>query len=603
MRERVRLRAGARPAASCHVQTATINPEPRDAWLIPILRRVVSGEALERLLAAPVESLWVAAVRCHAVSDAVLLAEASAVSGLPVWDGAPPAEAARELVGDDWARRFHIVPVEVRPTVLTIATATPFDRDCERALAFATGRAVRRLLASPIAISAALDALELDVANEPQPAREEESEPLRDTASTDGTIVSLVDSLISDGIRSRASDIHLEREASGVVIRHRIDGLLRSVRTLDVETGIPLVSRIKIMAGLDIADRLRPQDGRLTVSIGAGQVDLRVSTLPAAHGEKVVLRVLDTRAGGATLDSLGLSPPALARLRGLLETREGLVLVTGPTGSGKTTTLYAALHAIQQRGVNVVTVEDPIEYRLPGIVQVQVNSRTGLTFASALRSILRQDPDVILVGEIRDAETAAIAVQAALTGHLVLSTLHTIDAASAIARLDDLGVDRYKVAASLKGVVAQRLLRRLCEACRERETAVPGPALGRWLPEGASRWCENGCGACGRTGFRGRIAVLETLLMTPAIERAIAASASTGVIGDAARGAGMVRLWESGVERVLAGSTSLSEVTRVLDIPLPPATEALARRARESLPPLATRRFSASLDEFELIEP
>jgi type II secretory ATPase GspE/PulE/Tfp pilus assembly ATPase PilB-like protein len=427
--------------------------------------------------------------------------------------------------------------------------------------------------------------------------------PVAGGDALDGMIVRLVDSLIAEGISARASDIHLEREANGIIVRHRVDGLLRAARTLDTDTGLPLVSRIKIMAGLDIADRLRPQDGRLSVTIGTGQVDLRVSTLPAAHGEKVVLRILDARAGAATFDSLGLSEPALARLQEVLDIREGLVLVTGPTGSGKTTTLYAALRAIQLRGVNVVTVEDPIEYRLPGIVQVQVNARTGLSFASALRSILRQDPDVILIGEIRDAETASIAVQAALTGHLVLSTLHTIDAASAIDRLDDLGIDRYKVAASLKGVVAQRLLRRLCESCRENDDAVLGPALGRWLSADVPRWREKGCAACARTGFRGRIAVIESMVGTPEIERAIASGAATDTIADAARAGGMVRLWESGIERVVAGMTSLAEVSRVLDIPLPPATEALVRRARESLPAPLSQRFSATLDDFELVEP
>ena len=579
-------------------------PAPRDGWLVPVLRRLVSPDALERLLAAPGESLWLTAVKRHLASDAAILAEAAAVSGLDVWDGAPPAEAARAIVGDDWARRFGIVPVEVSPTVLRIATATPFDLDCERALAFSTGRAIRPLLASPFAIAATLDALEMDA--EPGSsgdARDANIQRSRRDASFDGTIVKLVDSLISEGIGARASDIHLEREAAGVAIRHRIDGLLRNVRTLDGDTGLPLVSRIKIMAGLDIADRLRPQDGRITMTIGAGQVDLRVSTLPAAHGEKVVLRVLDTRAGGASFESLGLSDSALARLRGLLDIREGLVLVTGPTGSGKTTTLYAALRAIQRRGVNVVTVEDPIEYRLPGIVQVQVNTRTGLTFAAALRSILRQDPDVILVGEIRDAETATIAVQAALTGHLVLSTLHTIDAAGAISRLDDLGVDRYKVAASLKGVVAQRLLRKLCDSCRERDDSVPGPALGRWVSDDGARWRERGCAACGRTGFRGRLAVVESMVMTPEIERGIASGAAADTIADAARRAGMVRLWESGIERVAAGATSLAEVSRVLDIPLPPATEALVRRARESLPAASSRHIAESLDDFELVEP
>ncbi len=583
--------------------TTTVHPPPRDRWLEPVLGRLLHGAVLKQLLEAPGESLWLTAVRRHLVSDSALLAEAAAVSGIAPWDGAPPAEAARALVGDDWARRFQIVPVEVSAHALTIATSTPFDLDCERALAFATGRAVRFLLASPLTIVATLDALELDsdaVVSDPSDRGAPTSPP---DAKLDGTIIRLVDSLISDGVRARASDIHLEREQAGVAVRHRIDGLLRNVTTLDADTGVPLVSRIKIMAGLDIADRLRPQDGRITVNIGAGQVDLRVSTLPAAHGEKVVLRVLDTRAGGATLDSLGIAAAALTRLGTLLEVREGLVLVTGPTGSGKTTTLYAALHAIQQRGVNIVTVEDPIEYRLSGIVQVQVNARTGLTFASALRSILRQDPDVILVGEIRDAETASIAVQAALTGHLVLSTLHTIDAAGAVARLDDLGVDRYKVAASLKGVIAQRLLRRLCEACRERDGSTPGPALGRWVPAGVDRWRERGCPACGRTGFRGRIAVIETMVTTPEIERAIASGAATDTIADAARAGGMVRLWESGIDRVTAGATSLAEVSRVLDIPLPPATEALVRRARESLAVPSAPALVTSLDDFDLVDP
>jgi type II secretory ATPase GspE/PulE/Tfp pilus assembly ATPase PilB-like protein len=586
------------------MDTPLLHPAPRDSWLAPILRRLVTAEIVERLLAAPGESLWVTAVRRHLVSDAALLAEAAAVSGLDVWSGAPPDEEARALVGDDWARRFGIVPVDATANVLTIATATPFDLDCERALSFATGRAVRVLLASPFTISATLDALELDgTADHPTDERTEAAAMAGRADPLDGAIVRLVDTLIAEGIGARASDIHLERETSGVVVRHRIDGLLRGVRTLDADTGLPLVSRIKIMAGLDIADRLRPQDGRLSVNVGAGQVDLRVSTLPAAHGEKVVLRILDARAGGARFESLGLAAPALARLRGLLDIREGLVLVTGPTGSGKTTTLYAALRAIRERGVNVVTVEDPIEYRLPGIVQVQVNARTGLTFASALRSILRQDPDVILVGEIRDAETAGIAVQAALTGHLVLSTLHTIDAASAIARLDDLGVDRYKVAASLKGVIAQRLLRRLCESCREPDGAVLGPALGRWLPPEVTRWREKGCAGCGRTGFRGRIAVVESMVSTPEIERAIASGAATDTIADGARAGGMVRLWESGIERVRDGMTSLSEVARVLDMPLPPATESLVRGGGVCLPPPIGGRLAASLDDFELVEP
>ncbi|HEX8851471.1 MAG TPA: GspE/PulE family protein [Gemmatimonadaceae bacterium] len=576
----------------------SFTPASRDAWILPTLATLVPAEALERLVATAGESLWTSAVRRGLVDDARLLDMLAHQHALERWNGSLPGAAARDFVEEAWARRFQVVPLELTNTTLTLATATPFDLDCERTLAFATGRSIRALLASPAVIARALDRLydSRPIAAAPTsraPAVAEEP------AHPDGEVVRLVDTLIGEGIAARASDIHLELEPAGVAVRHRVDGLLRHARTLEPSVGLPLVSRIKIMAGLDIADRLRPQDGRISVTIGAGQVDLRVSTLPAAHGEKVVLRVLDARAGAASIDALGVAGPQLDRVRALLEVREGLVLVTGPTGSGKTTTLYGALRAIQQRAVNIVTVEDPIEYRLPGIVQVQVSARTGLTFAAALRSILRQDPDVILVGEIRDAETASIAVQAALTGHLVLSTLHTLDAASAIARLDDLGVDRYKVAASLKGVVAQRLLRRLCESCRARDDTQLGPALGRWIPEHTPRWREQGCGRCGRTGYHGRLAVVETLIASAAIERAIASGASSDAIADLARGEGMRRLWESGVDQVVAGATSIAEIGRVLDMPLPPPAEALVRRARESL----ARPTVASLDDFDLVDP
>ena len=576
----------------------TLAPGPRDRWLLPVLVELLPSDALERLVATPGDSLWVSAVRRGLVGEQHLLDALATHFGLERWEGAAPSPALRDLVDEAWARRFQILPVELGPGTITIASATPFDLDCERTLAFATGRSVRTLLASPVAITRALDALY--ASDEPPPVAALSEDGRADSpAQPDGEIVRLVDSLIGEGIAARASDIHLEREIDGVAVRHRVDGLLRHARTLEAGLGLRLVSRIKIMAGLDIADRLRPQDGRLSVSVGAGQVDLRVSTLPAAHGEKVVLRVLDTRASAASLDTLGVAAGQLDRLRALLDAREGLILVTGPTGSGKTTTLYGALRVIQQRGVNIVTVEDPIEYRLSGVVQVQVSVRTGLTFAAALRSILRQDPDVILVGEIRDAETAAIAVQAALTGHLVLSTLHTLDAASAIARLDDLGVDRYKVAASLKGVVAQRLLRRLCESCRIHDESMPGPALARWLPDDRLRWREQGCAICGRTGYRGRLAVMESLVVSPAIERAIASGASPDAIGELARAEGMRRLWEDGIAQVFAGATSIAEVGRVLDMPLPPPTEALVRRAREGL----ARPIITALDDFELVDP
>jgi type II secretory ATPase GspE/PulE/Tfp pilus assembly ATPase PilB-like protein len=611
------------------MSTDTHSPSVRDRWLVPVLQRLLAPEDLARLLATCGGGLWQAAVRRRLIDDDVVLREGAAHLGIETWDGARPTASMRDAVPEQWARRFAVLPVELTETMLTIATPTPYDLDCERTLAFATGRRVRALLASPLTIARGLDELYAAASAwsappSADPASMESAERAAD-APVEGAIIALVDTLIADGIAARASDIHLEREENAVAVRHRIDGVLRNVCTLEPETGLPLVSRIKIMAGLDIADRLRPQDGRLTVSLGAGQVDLRVSTLPAAHGEKVVLRVLDARAGGVTLDSLGLSPNALALLTRLIDAREGMILVTGPTGSGKTTTLYAALRSILGRGLNVVTVEDPVEYRLPGIVQVQVSTRTGLTFAAALRSILRQDPDVILVGEIRDAETATIAIQAALTGHLVLSTLHTIDAAGAIARLDDLGVDRYKIAASLRGVVAQRLLRRLCASCRTVDDAELGPALGRYFGETSTRWRERGCRVCGGTGYRGRLAALEVLESTSAVEQAIAHGAAAVEIEHVAHEGGMQRLWDAGVEQVEAGFTSTAELLRVLELPLPPAAEALARAAhagrrgesvvpgraraaerstvRERLRALDVEVVMASIDALELTDP
>src|SRR5467141_1592456 len=275
-------------------------------------------------------------------------------------------------------------------------------------------------------------------------------------------VVRLVDLIISEGILARSSDIHIEPEEGGVAVRYRIDGVLRQVMKIPRQAGLPLISRIKIISALDIADRLRPQDGRARVAVNGQPIDLRVSTLPAALGEKVVIRILDSRATVKSLDSLGLNPDEVDAVKRLLENHEGIILVTGPTGSGKTTTLYSCINQIKSEGVNIVTVEDPVEYRMQGIVQVQVQEKAGLTFAAALRSILRQDPNVVLVGEIRDRETAQIAVQASLTGHLVLSTLHTNDAANAVTRLVDIGVEAYKIAAALRGVVAQRLMRKLC---------------------------------------------------------------------------------------------------------------------------------------------
>jgi type II secretory ATPase GspE/PulE/Tfp pilus assembly ATPase PilB-like protein/8-oxo-dGTP pyrophosphatase MutT (NUDIX family) len=476
---------------------------------------------------------------------------------LPIANLAAASPQAVALVPERWARRFHVVALSATEQELVVATADPFDVDCERTLGFATGRHVRLALADAEEIDRRIDEMyRAEVAaRDPDPLLEvqhlsdgDEGAPPAPSEEGGSTITMLVDELLAGGIAARASDIHIEPEEQGIAVRHRIDGLLSPARMLPRSIGPALVSRIKILSGLDIADRLRPQDGRARVAINNVAVDLRVSTLPASHGEKVVIRVLDARSTVHTLDGMGFHPDELERLSRLLQSREGLILVTGPTGSGKTTTLYAALRQLKERGVNIVTVEDPIEYRLPGIVQVQVNEKAGLTFASALRSIMRQDPDVLLIGEIRDRETAEIAIQASLTGHLVLSTLHTNDAPSAVTRLIDIGVASYKIATAVKGVLAQRLVRRLCDSCRGSATAPTAGGI---------------CRVCGGSGFHGRLALVEVLVASPEFERRVAAGESTERIADAARSDGMRTLWRSGMVHAAEGRTTVEEVLRV----------------------------------------
>jgi Type II secretory pathway, ATPase PulE/Tfp pilus assembly pathway, ATPase PilB len=489
---------------------------------------------------------------------------------LPIADLSQASAHAIGLVPEKWARRFHIVPLSATEQELVIATADPLDVDCERTIGFATGRHIRLALATAEAISEWIERIYRPEGVEPQPeallevqhlSNDHEAAPPLPGEEAGGSITHLVDDLLASGIARRASDIHIEPEEQGIAVRHRVDGVLALARTLPRAVAPALVSRIKILSGLDIADRLRPQDGRARVAINGVAVDLRVSTLPASHGEKVVIRVLDGRSTVPTLDGMGFHSVELEQIERLLQSREGLILVTGPTGSGKTTTLYAALRQLKERGVNIVTVEDPIEYRLPGIVQVQVNEKAGLTFSSALRSIMRQDPDVVLIGEIRDRETAEIAIQASLTGHLVLSTLHTNDAPSAVTRLIDIGVASYKIATAVKGVLAQRLVRRVCQACRG----------------------KGECAECGGSGFRGRLALVEVLVGSSEFERRVAAGESTERIAEAARDNGMRTLWKSGVAHASAGRTTIEEVLRVATrddeaaaVSEPPAPAAIA---------------------------
>jgi type II secretory ATPase GspE/PulE/Tfp pilus assembly ATPase PilB-like protein/CheY-like chemotaxis protein len=554
----------------------------RDEWLLTTLESLVTPEQLGQLKALREDSIWEAATRRGFTSDDLILTALSSRFRMKIANVSVVSQQARELVPEQLVRKYRVLPLQISDSILDIATSDPHDLDCERTLAFALGRTVRMSLGSPTKIAERLDEVyrpenlfekilenvagNYDIESITDSVDEADLD-LGAGRATERPVIQLVDRIVAEGIQSRASDIHLEPEEAGVAVRYRIDGVLRQVMILPKAAGIPLVSRVKIMAQLDIADRLRPQDGRARVAVSGNRVDLRVSTLPASQGEKVVIRILDQRATVLSLDGLGLNPDELERIQQLLQSREGIILVTGPTGSGKTTTLYSMLRTIQARGVNIVTVEDPVEYRLQGIVQVQINEKAGLTFPSALRSILRQDPDVILVGEVRDKETAMIAVQASLTGHMVLTTLHTIDASSSVTRLMDIGVESYKIAASIKGVVAQRLLRRLCPHCRELVVGEVPERLRRWFPEGTTMYRPVGCGECSTTGYRGRLAITEVLISSPEVERRIAANESAERLADAAREAGMRGLWESGVQHVRAGVTSIDEVLRVLEIP------------------------------------
>ncbi|MCX7205186.1 MAG: type II secretion system ATPase GspE [Proteobacteria bacterium] len=377
----------------------------------------------------------------------------------------------------------------------------------------------------------------------------------------DAPIIRLINALLTEALRENASDVHIEPFETRSVVRFRIDGRLADVIEPKRALHAALVSRIKVMAGLDIAEKRLPQDGRITLRIAGRPVDVRVSTLPTGHGERVVLRLLDKSAGRLNLAKLGMAADTLATLEKLLAQPHGIILVTGPTGSGKTTTLYAAMSGMDASSSNIMTVEDPIEYDLDGVGQTQVSTRIDMTFARALRAILRQDPDVVMIGEIRDLETAQIAVQASLTGHLVLATLHTNDAASAVTRLVDMGIEPFLLASSLLGVLAQRLARRLCPACRQLQTpdALTTEQLGSDKPV----YRAVGCSECKQSGYRGRSGLYELLVIDENIRSMMHERATEQAMKLYASGQGMLSLRQYGVRRVLDGETTLEEVLRV----------------------------------------
>jgi type IV pilus assembly protein PilB len=393
--------------------------------------------------------------------------------------------------------------------------------------------------------------------------------PVAEAAEDDAPIVRFVNLLISQAIQDHASDIHIEPAEFDMHVRYRIDGVLHEMQRAPKNIQSGVISRLKIMSDIDIAERRKPQDGRMSVMHGGRQIDLRVATLPTVHGEKVVMRILDNSSTSMGMEKLHLLERNAAVYKQSYTKPYGMILVTGPTGSGKSTTLYTTLHAVARPEINVITVEDPVEYRMAGINQVQVNPKAGLTFASALRSILRSDPDVVLLGEIRDHETAQIAIEAALTGHLVLSTLHTNDAPSAITRLTEMDIEPFLVGSALDCVVAQRLARRLCEKCKQPYTHQPDeleslrfaydPSYG--IP---TLFRAAGCSSCSNTGYRGRIAIHEVMAVTEEIERLAVARSSSAEISRLAVQQGMSTLRQDGWAKVLNGLTSIEEILRVV---------------------------------------
>lgn len=486
---------------------------------------------------------------------------------------------ACRLVPEKLARRFNVFPIRDDDRHLVLATADPANLECEQAVAFAAGRRVTFELAPPHAIAQAIDrAYDTDrtlstmlaqvdehvldavrVLDEAKP----ESVAARDVEAA--PVVQLTNLILRDGIMGRASDIHIEPADGMGSVRFRVDGVMRRHMSLPMPALNRVVSRIKVLSKLDIADRIRPQDGRARLQVENTTYDLRVSTVPIRDAEKAVIRILRPD-NAARLNDVGLAPPELARLRQLLAQRDGIVLVTGPTGSGKTTTLYAVLREIADGAVNITTVEDPVEYELPGVAQIQVDPKRGVTFASALRAVLRQDPDVIFVGEIRDLETAEIAVQAAMTGHLVLATLHTNDAVSAVGRLVDLGLDRPAIASSLRGSLAQRLMRRLCGECAQPVGEQLTPEESRLSAQFGVRPVlrATGCARCNNTGYFGRVPIDEVAVFTPAMLEQVGQGASMQALQRAATASGMRTLRETAAERVRAGESTLSEMERVV---------------------------------------
>jgi type IV pilus assembly protein PilB len=474
-------------------------------------------------------------------------------------------------VSANLCRRHRLLPIGREGGTLVVAMADPNDILALDDVSAATRLRIRPVLVDPKDLATAIDRYHRadDELSDLQHELSEQGGTGEDAAvveDEDAPIVRFVNLLISQAIQDRASDIHIEPGEAELRVRYRIDGVLKEVQAAPTSVQAGVISRLKVMAELDIAERRRPQDGRISVLHQGRKIDLRVATLPTVYGEKIVMRILDSSGSAKRMADLNMMGRNFETFKAAYTRPNGMILVTGPTGSGKSTTLYTAIQEVSKPSVNVITVEDPVEYRMAGINQVQINAKAGLTFASALRSILRSDPDVVLIGEIRDHETAQIAVEAALTGHLVMSTLHTNDAPSAVTRLVEMGIEPYLVGSALVGVVAQRLARRLCDKCKRPTTYDEDylARIGLLIEEDEEVFIPVGCSHCANTGYFGRVALHEVMSVSEEIERLTVAHASASEIARAAVKDGMVSLRQDGWNKVAAGLTSIEEVLRVV---------------------------------------
>ena len=557
---------------------ADLTAATKGHWLIDVVTRqeLAPPGALCLSPGDDLEACWAAAARASGISQDELAVHVATHFGVGAASLASADPQTLRLLPERLMRRHRVFPLRENDRELVVAVADPTDFSMEEDVAFSSDRKPALETAPPTAILEAIhsltarsESIAMDVSSDA-----EADVKLLKAASVEAVdaqeaefapVIKLTNQMLHAAVEQRASDVHVETVGTEGLVRFRVDGVLHNYMRMPLPALHRVLSRIKIMGQLDIADRLHPQDGRASISVGGAVCDLRISTVPTRTAEKAVIRLLH-QGTAPKLPDLDMAADQLLAVRALISNRNGIVLVTGPTGSGKTTTLYAAIRELSTGEQNIMTVEDPIEYDLPGITQVQVETRQGLTFASALRSLLRQDPDVILLGEIRDLETAEVAVQASMTGHLVLATLHTNDAVASVQRLLDLGLDRASIAATLRGVLSQRLVRRVCPECAQ--------PVGGALNAGERRLAELagtepvvraiGCQNCTKSGYHGRLPVVEVLTMTPALTALVSHGATLDELERAAREAGLVSLIESALIRANAGETTLEEIERVI---------------------------------------